>query len=35
MIKEAEKNLADENLDDQKRFIMSQKVDVLRSLNIN
>ena len=35
MIKEAEKNLADEKLDDQKRFIMSQKVDVLRSLNIN
>ena len=35
MIKEAEKNLADEKLDDEKRFIMSQKVDVLRSLNIN
>ena len=35
MIKEAEKNLADEKLDDQKRFIMSQKADVLRSLNIN
>ena len=35
MIKEAEKNLADEKLDDQKRFIMSQKVEVLRSLNIN
>ena len=35
MIKEAEKNLADEKLDDQKRFIMFQKVDVLRSLNIN
>ena len=35
MIKEAENNLADEKLDDQKRFIISQKVEVLRSLSLN
>ena len=33
MIKEAESDLASENLDDQKRFIISQKVEVLKSLN--
>ena len=33
MIKEAESDLASENLDDQKRFIISQKVEVLSSLN--
>ena len=33
MIKEAESELTDENLDDQKRFIISQKVEVLKSLN--
>ncbi len=33
MIKEAESDLTDENLDDQKRFIISQKVEVLKSLN--
>ena len=35
MIKEAESNLADEKLDDQKRFIISQKVEVLKSLSLN
>ena len=35
MIKEAENNLADEKLDDQKRFIISQKVEVLKSLSLN
>jgi len=35
MIKEAETDLADEKLDDQKRFIMSQKVEVLKSLILN
>ena len=35
MIKEAEDNLTDENLDDQKRFIISQKVEVLKSLSLN
>ena len=35
MIKQAEVDLADENLDDQKRYIISQKVDVLKSLNLN
>ena len=33
MIKEAESDLASENLDDQKRFIISKKVEVLSSLN--
>ena len=33
MIKEAEVDLNNENLDDQKRFIISQKVEVLKSLN--
>ncbi len=33
MIDEAENDLADEKLDDQKRFIISQKIDVLKSLN--
>ena len=35
MIKEAESNLADEKLDDQRRFINSQKVEVLKSLSSN
>ena len=35
MIKKAESVLADENLDDQKRYINSHKVDVLKSLNLN
>ena len=33
MIDEAENDLTDEKLDDQKRFIISQKIDVLKSLN--
>ena len=33
MIKEAESHLRDEKIDDQKRFIISQKVEVLKSLN--
>ena len=35
MIKEAESDLVDEKLDDQKRFIISQKVEVLKSLSLN
>ena len=35
MIKQAEVDLTDENLDDQKRYIISQKVDVLKSLSLN
>ena len=35
MIKEAESDLVDEKLDDQKRFIISQKIEVLRSLSLN
>ena len=34
MIREAESDLADEKLDDQKRFIISQKVEVLKSLSL-
>ena len=35
MIDEAENDLTDEKLDDQKRFIISQKVEVLKSLSLN
>ena len=35
MLKEAENDLSDEKLDDQKKFIISQKVYVLKSLNLN
>ena len=35
MIKEAESDLADDKLDDQKRFLISQKVEVLKSLSLN
>ena len=35
MIKEAENDLSDNKLDDQKRFIISQKVEVLKSLSLN
>ena len=35
MIKEAENDLSDEKLDDQKRFIITQKVEVLKSLSLN
>ena len=35
MIKQAESDLGDEKIDDQKRFIISQKVDVLKSLSLN
>ena len=35
MIKEAESDIADDKLDDQKRFLISQKVEVLKSLNLN
>ena len=33
MINEANEDLKDENLDDQKRFIANQKIDVLNRLN--
>ena len=35
MIKEAENDLSEENLDDQKKFIISQRVEVLKSLTLN
>ena len=35
MIKQAESDLGDEKIDDQKRFIISQKVDVLKSFSLN
>ena len=34
-LKDAEKLLSNENLDDQQRFLINQKIDVLKSLNIN
>ncbi len=33
MINEANEALKDENLDDQKRFLANQKIDVLNRLN--
>ena len=35
MIKQAEGELVDNNLEDQQRFIISQKVEVLKSLSLN
>ncbi len=35
MIKEAESGLLDDKIDDQKRFIISQKIEVLKSLSLN
>ena len=35
MLKQAESDLLEENLDDQKKFIISQKVEVLKSLSLN
>jgi ATP synthase, F1 epsilon subunit (delta in mitochondria) len=35
MIKQAEDELVDNDLDDQKRFIISKKVEVLKSLGLN
>ena len=35
MIKEAENDLSNEKLDDQKRFIISQRVEVLKLLSLN
>jgi len=35
MIEQAKSDLADENLNDQKRYIISHKVEVLKSLSLN
>ena len=35
MLKQAESDLIEENLDDQRKFIISQKVEVLKSLSLN
>ena len=35
MIKEAESDLKDEKINDQKRFILSQKIEVLKTLGLN
>ena len=35
MIKQAESDLIEENLDDQRKFIISQKAEVLKSLSLN
>ena len=32
---EGEKELSDENIEDQRRFLISQKIDVLKSINSN
>ena len=34
-IQNAEKELSDENIKDQRRFLISQKIDVLKSINSN
>jgi F-type H+-transporting ATPase subunit epsilon len=34
-IQNAEKELSDENIEDQRRFLVSQKIDVLKSINSN
>ena len=34
-IQNAEKELSDENIEDQRRFLISQKIDVLKSINSN
>ena len=34
-IQNAEKELLDENVEDQKRFLISQKIDVLKSISFN
>ena len=34
-IKDAEKELSNENIEDQRRFLISQKIDVLKSINSN
>ena len=34
-IQSAEKELSNENIEDQRRFLISQKIDVLKSINFN
>ncbi len=34
-IQNAQKELSDENIEDQRRFLISQKIDVLKSINSN
>ncbi len=34
-IQDAEKELSNENIEDQRRFLISQKIDVLKSINSN
>ena len=35
IMKEAEKELSGENIDDQKRYLIDQKIEVLKNLNLN
>ena len=35
IIKEAEKEASGENIDDQKRYLVDQKIEVLKNLNLN
>ena len=35
IVKEAEKEASSENIDDQKRYLIDQKIEVLKNLNLN
>ena len=35
MIKDAEKDSSEENIDDQKRYLIDQKIEVLKNLSVN
>ena len=35
LLKDAEKDLTDENINDQKKFLINQKIDVLKSITVN
>tara|TARA_B100000579_G_scaffold90003_1_gene70937 strand:+ start:28 stop:426 length:399 start_codon:yes stop_codon:yes gene_type:complete len=35
IVKEAEKEVSAENIDDQKRYLIDQKIEVLKNLNLN
>ena len=35
ILKEAEKELSGDNIDDQKRYLIDQKIEVLKNLNLN
>ena len=35
IVKDAEKESSPENIDDQKRYLIDQKIEVLKNLNLN